>query len=128
MFVDVVESMGSLKPGAPPRVRFAGVWRSLARRAARTRDDERYERWTLSERELGSLQKLRDARAVKAQDRKTARDAVRETHERRRAAEREAQQHARAEQLAGKQAEKARRLAEKRARVDAERAARQRAG
>jgi len=124
MFVNGVESMAVLKPAAPRPARFAALWRSLAERAARTRDDERYERWTLSERELASLQKLRGARQVKAQERKSAREAAAEAQERARAEEREAQQRAREE----KQADKARRLAEKRARVDAERAARRRAG
>jgi hypothetical protein len=124
MFVDVVESMAALKPAAPRPAPFAAVWRSLAERAARTRGDERYERWTLSERELASLEKLRGARQLKAQERKSAREAEAEAHERARAEERESQQRAREE----KQADKARRLAEKRARVDAERAARRRAG
>jgi len=43
-----------------------GVWRWAASRAARMRDDERYERWTLSSRELASLEKLRGARRLKA--------------------------------------------------------------
>jgi hypothetical protein len=124
MFVDVVESMAALKPAAPRPARFAALWRSLAERAARARDDERYERWTLSERELASLEKLRGARQVKARERKNAREVAAEAHERALAAERETQQRAREQ----KQADKARRLAEKRARVDAERAARRRAG
>jgi len=87
MFVDAVESMAALKPAAAPPARFAALWRSLAERAARTRDDERYQRWTLSARELASLQKRRHARAVKARERKNARDA----HERGQAVEPEAQ-------------------------------------
>ena len=76
MFVDAVESMAVLKPAASRPARFAALWRSLAERAARTREDERYERWTLSERELASLEKLRGARQVKAQERKNAREAA----------------------------------------------------
>ncbi|HEY3158460.1 MAG TPA: hypothetical protein VGJ78_05815 [Vicinamibacterales bacterium] len=136
MFVEHVESMARLKPAAPRRAWFAPLWRSLAERVARARDDERYAEWTLSERELASLQNLREARHAKAVERKKARETAREAHERVRAAEREAKLHARAEERAAKEriradreAEKARRLAEKRARVDAARAAeRQRAG
>ena len=82
MFVEAVESMAMLKPAAPRAARFAALWRSLAERAARTRDDERYERWTLSERELASLEKLRGSRQVKAQERKHAREAAAEALER----------------------------------------------
>lgn len=128
LFVESVESMASLKPAAPRDPLFAALWHSLAQRAARMRDDERYERWTLSPREMVSLQRLRDARQVKAQERKNARDAreaERETRLRGRAEQRAAEQ----EERDRKRAEKAQRLAEKRARVDAERAAaRQRVG
>ena len=136
LFVDSVESMAALKPAPARPARFAALWRSMANRVARTRDDERYETWTLSERERASLQNLRQARQVKAQERRSAREAARDAHERARAAEREAKLHAREEQRAAKEhahaektADKARRLAEKRARIDAERAAeRQRVG
>jgi len=120
VFIDFVESMAALEPAAPRPPRLQGLWLSLAARAARTRDDERYERWTLSERELASLQKLRGARQVKAQDRKNARDAMLQEREERRAAEER--------RRADKAAAKAQQLAEKRARADAERAARQRVG
>ena len=119
LFVDAVESMAALKPAAPSPARFAALWRALADRVARTRDDERYETWTLSERELASQQGLRRAREVKAQERRTVREAARDAHERAREEQRAAKARARAE----REAEKARRLAEKRARVDAERAA-----
>ena len=136
LFVDFVESMAALKPAPARPSRFAALWRSMADRVARTRDDERYETWTLSERERASLQNLRQARQVKAQERRSAREAARDAHERARAAEREAKLRAREEQRAAKEhahaektADKARRLAEKRARIDAERAAeRQRVG
>jgi hypothetical protein len=108
-FIESVESMAALEPAAPRRPLFAALWRSLAKRVARTRDDARYERWTLSERELASLQRLRNNRQTKAQERRNTREA-----ERARKAE--------------KQAAKARGLAEKRARGDAERASRQHAG
>jgi hypothetical protein len=127
LFVDTVESMAAIRPAAPREPFFGAVWRSLAERAARMRDDARYERWTLSPREMASLQTLREARQVTAQDRKNARDA--------REAERQARLHARHEQRAAeeherarKRTEKAQRLAEKRARVDEERAARERVG
>jgi hypothetical protein len=120
VFVNFVESMAALKPAAPRPPRLQALWLSLAARAARARDDERYERWTLSERELASLQKLRGARQLKAQERKNARDAVlREREERRAADER---------RRVDKAAAKAQQMAEKRARADAERAARQRVG
>jgi hypothetical protein len=118
MFVESVESMAALTPAAPRQARLAALWRWLAERAARIRDDERYERWTLSEREVGSLQKLRDARGLKAQERKSARDAAQQARDDQRAAEQR--------RRADKASTKARELAEKRARADAERAARRR--
>ena len=90
------------------------------------RDDERYERWTLSQRELTSLEKLRGARGIKAQQRAEARRA-REAERDARAGAREAQRAAEERQRAEKAAEKARQLAEKRQRVDADRAANRRA-
>jgi hypothetical protein len=124
VFVEAVESMATLKPAAPRAAAFGSLWRSLAERAARTRDDERYERWVLSERELGSLQKLRESRQRKAEVRRGERETRREVYAR----AREEQHAAKARERAEKEAEKVRRLAEKRARVDAERAARQRVG
>jgi hypothetical protein len=108
-FVEFVESMAALKPAAPRRPVLAALWRSLAKRAARTRDNDRYERWTLSEREIASLQRLRDNRQTKAQERHDTREAEK------------------ARKIA-KQADRARGLAEKRARADAERVSRERAG
>ena len=126
-FVERIESMRDLKAAAPQADPLAAVWRWTAARAARTRDDERYERWTLSERELGSLEKLRGARGVKAQlraDARRARDVERDARIRAREEQRAAEQQARAERAAAK----ARQLAEKRERGDAERTAKQRAG
>jgi hypothetical protein len=123
IFVEQIESMRDLRAAAPRLDPFAPVWRGIATRAARTRDDARYERWTLSERELTALGKMRGAREVKAQQRAEARRATHVEREQRRAAE----QQQRAERAAEKAAEKARRLAEKRQRVDAERAANRRA-
>jgi hypothetical protein len=94
VFVDAVESMAALNPAPPPTPRFAALWRSLAERAARTRDHERYERWALSERELASLQNRRSARQVKARERKNARDAAHQAHDRSQAVDLEAQQRA----------------------------------
>ena len=65
-FVEGVESMERLTVAPPHADPLAGVWRWAASRAARMRDDERYERWTLSSRELASLEKLRGARRLKA--------------------------------------------------------------
>jgi hypothetical protein len=123
-FVESVESMAALTPAAPRPAAFPSLWRWLAERAARTRDDERCERWVLSERELGSLHKLRESRQRKAEIRRSERAARRDEYERVREEQRTLKARARAE----KAAEKARRLAEKRAQVDAERAARERVG
>ncbi len=126
LFVEHVESMAALQ-AAPPRTdTLASVWRWMATHAARTRDDPRYERWTLSHRELMSVEKLRGARGIKAQQRadvRRAREAERETRVRAREEQRTADERQRAE----KAVEKARQLAEKRQRVDAERAANRRA-
>jgi hypothetical protein len=54
---------------------LARLWRWAASRAVRLRDDERYEQWTLSSRELASLEKLRGARRLKALQRAEARRA-----------------------------------------------------
>ena len=124
LFVESVEAMATLQPAAPRAPAFASLWRSLAGRAARLRDEERYEGWVLSERERGSLQKLRESRQRKAEVRRSEREARRDEYER----AREEQRAAKARERAARETEKGRRLAEKRARVDAERAARQRAG
>ena len=63
----------SLRPAAPAADAWAGVWLGLARRAARLRDRERWERWTLSSREYASARHLREARQVKARQRADAR-------------------------------------------------------
>jgi len=65
-FVEAVESMETLTVAPPHADPLVRVWRWAASRAARMRDDERYERWTLSSRELASLEKLRGARRLKA--------------------------------------------------------------
>ena len=75
-FVEGVESMNGLTVTplhASPLA--AAVWRRIAHRAARTREDDRYERWTLSSRELASLEKRRGARRLKALQRAEARRA-----------------------------------------------------
>jgi hypothetical protein len=74
-FVEAVESMKGLAVRPLRADPLAGVWRWTALRAARMRDDDRYERWTLSPREMASLQKLRGARRVKALRRAEARRA-----------------------------------------------------
>jgi len=105
LFVDYVESMAALTPAAARPARFAALWRSLAERVARTRDDERYETWTLSEREMASLENLRAARQVKARERRKARETAREANEQARAVERAAKERERAdaERAAGRQ-------------------------
>jgi hypothetical protein len=127
LFVEQIEEMRKLTPAAPHADPFAAVWRWTAARAARTRHDERYERWTLSERELASLEKLRGSRETKALQRAAARRA-READRTARLRAREDQRVADERERAAKAAEKSRQLAEKRARVDAERTAKQRAG
>ena len=74
-FVGAVESMNGLTVTALRVSPLVGVWRRIAQRAARMRDDERYERWTLSPRELASLEKRRGARRLKALQRAEARRA-----------------------------------------------------
>jgi hypothetical protein len=74
-FVDAVESMQGLTVAPAHTDPLAAVWRWAACRAARMRDDERYERWTLSARELASLDKHRGARRLKALQRAEARRA-----------------------------------------------------
>ena len=126
LFIEKVETMNGLEVAAPDADSLARFWEWAAARAARTRDDERYERWTLSERELTSLQKLRGAREAKASRRADARranDADRAARIRDREQRHAENQRRRAE----KAGEKARRLAEKRERVDADRAANRRA-
>ena len=126
LFIDQIEAMRGLAVTAPVVDPLARVWEWAAARAAGTRDDERYERWTLSERELTSLEKLRGAREAKASRRADARRAS-DNERAARIREREQRHAANQRQRAEKAAEKARRLAEKRERVDAERAANRRA-
>ena len=73
VFVDAVEVMRDLRPPVPAPDGWRSVWLALARSAARLRDRERWERWTLSSREYASAQHLRDARQVKARRRADAR-------------------------------------------------------
>ena len=74
-FVAAVESMHGLTVMPLRTSPLVGTWRWLAHRAARMRDDDRYERWTLSSRELASLEKRRGARRLKALQRAEARRA-----------------------------------------------------
>jgi len=74
-FIAGVEAMHGLRVAAPHTDPLAGVWRWAASRAARLRDDEGYEQWTLSARELASLEKLRGARRLKALQRAESRRA-----------------------------------------------------
>jgi len=74
-FVEAVESMNGLPVTALRASPLVPVWRWIAHRAARLRDDDRYERWTLSSRELASVEKLRGARRLKALRRAEARRA-----------------------------------------------------
>jgi hypothetical protein len=74
-FVEAVESMNGLTVTPLRASPLVPLWRWIAHRAARMRDDERYERWTLSSRELASVEKLRGARRLKALQRAEARRA-----------------------------------------------------
>ena len=74
-FVEAVESMNGLTVTPLRASPLVPLWRWIAHRAARMRDDERYERWTLSSRELASVEKLRGARRLKALRRAEARRA-----------------------------------------------------
>ena len=74
-FVEAVESMNGLTVRALRPSPLVPMWRLIAHRAARMRDDDRYERWTLSARELASVEKLRGARRLKALRRAEARRA-----------------------------------------------------
>jgi hypothetical protein len=74
-FVEAVESMNGLTVTALRPSPLVPMWRWIAHRAARMRDDDRYERWTLSARELASVEKLRGARRLKALRRAEARRA-----------------------------------------------------
>ena len=74
-FVEGVESMNGLAVTPLRASPLVGVWRRIAQRAARMRDDDRHERWALSSRELASLEKLRGARRLKALRRAEARRA-----------------------------------------------------
>lgn len=74
-FVEAVESMNGLTVTALRASPLVPMWRWIAHRAARMRDDDRYERWTLSSRELASVEKLRGARRLKALRRAEARRA-----------------------------------------------------
>jgi hypothetical protein len=74
-FVEAVESMNGLTVTALRASALVPMWRWIAHRAARMRDDDRYERWTLSSRELASVEKLRGARRLKALRRAEARRA-----------------------------------------------------
>jgi hypothetical protein len=107
-FVDGVESMRSVQPQAPRHEALAPLWRWMVTRAARLRDDERYERWVLSSREVASLEQTRAARAVKAHQRAAAR---RQHHDERLHAEPDVQ--------ARNAVVTEQRLAEKRPRIDA---------
>ncbi len=64
-FVEQVEALQGLRPAKeePPPGAF---WRSMVGRLARTRTSRRLERWTLSWRELESVEHARDEQQRKA--------------------------------------------------------------
>jgi len=74
-FIAAVEGMEGMQVAPAHADPLARLWRWAASRAVRLRDDERYEQWTLSSRELASLEKLRGARRLKALQRAEARRA-----------------------------------------------------
>jgi hypothetical protein len=66
VFVNAVEAMKGLRV-EPFRIDpFAPVWRWMLRRIAALKDDERFERWTLSPREQVTAERRRTMRAQKA--------------------------------------------------------------
>jgi hypothetical protein len=66
MFVTSVEAMGGLRVEPLRADSFAPVWRWLLRRLAALKDNQRFERWTLSPREQVTAERRREMREQKA--------------------------------------------------------------
>ena len=66
IFVAEVEAMAGMTVADPPVDALASTWRWLLPRIGRMKDQERFERWTLSPREQASAERLRGLRAEKA--------------------------------------------------------------
>jgi hypothetical protein len=76
-FVEEVEAMKGLQSPAPARDQLAFVWRWAIGRMRALRNDQRYERWVLSERELMVRRRNRESAERKARERSAARKAAR---------------------------------------------------
>jgi hypothetical protein len=66
VFVDAVEALKDVRVEAAARDALSPVWRWMLRRVAALKDNPRFERWTLSEREQASAERLRLLRQQKA--------------------------------------------------------------
>jgi hypothetical protein len=66
VFVTSVEAMQGLRVESRRADSFAPVWRWLLRRVAALKDNERFERWTLSPREQVTAERRREMREQKA--------------------------------------------------------------
>ena len=66
VFVAEVEAMAGTTVAEAPVDALASMWRWLLPRIGRMKDQERFERWTLSPREQASAERLRGLRAEKA--------------------------------------------------------------
>jgi hypothetical protein len=82
-FVEEVEAMAALsvEPARPEMLGF--LWRRAIDRLRRMRHDERYDRWTLSEREMGVKLRNRQNAERKARERSAARKALKAEEKRR---------------------------------------------
>ena len=77
-FVEQVEAMNGLQSPHPAPDALAFVWRWAIGRMRALRNDQRYERWVLSERELMVRRRNRESAERKARERGAARKAARE--------------------------------------------------
>jgi hypothetical protein len=89
VFVNAVEDMKGLRVEPPRADLFAPVWRWALRRFAALKDNERFQRWTLSPREQVTAERRRTMREQKAIRRALSRSAN-DAHRQRKLQEREA--------------------------------------
>jgi hypothetical protein len=66
VFVEAVEALKGVRVEAAARDPLVPVWRGMLRRLAALKDNPRFERWTRSEREQASAERLRLLRQQKA--------------------------------------------------------------
>jgi hypothetical protein len=83
LFVEQVEAMSGLKVRQARPDLLAFVWRRAIDRIREMRHDERYDRWTLSEREMTVKVRNRENRERKARERSATRKALRAEEKRR---------------------------------------------